>query len=263
MGLGDEIMALGEADALYEQTGQPVSIVNELGSPRFSPIWINSPSISPTAAVKLNNSAGNRPYIKHWKHRQAVFNVNYRPRAGKICLTEQEKAFYRPEKPYIVVAPSVKKNASANKNWGESRWEKTLTLLQEGLKEPIHVVQLLADQRETPIKGAMGIPTPDVRLAAAVISGAKLVLCNEGGNHHMAASFGVPAVVIFGSFIPPEVTGYKIHANICVETEHGYCGKFDPCHICQKSLSKITPELVASLAIGFLGGTHGSGVYRV
>jgi hypothetical protein len=32
---------------------------------------------------------------------------------------------------------------------------------------------------------------------------------SEGGMHHAAAAVGVPAVVLFGGFIPPEIMGYK------------------------------------------------------
>ena len=41
-----------------------------------------------------------------------------------------------------------------------------------------------------------------------------LFLGHEGGFAHAAAALSKPAVVIYGGWIPPEVTGYEFHENI-------------------------------------------------
>lgn len=240
MGLGDEIMALGRAEALFEKIGHPVSICNELGQAREHDAWRGNTAWSKTSHVKIYDGAGCRPYIRNWKHRQAVFNLDYKARAGKIWLTEEEKAFCKIEGDFMVIAPFVKKTASVNKEWPSKKYEQVIKNL------PIQVYQLMESDTQQPLEGAIALYTPTFRHAAAVIAKAKLVLCNEGGTHHMAASMRTKAVVIFGAFTPPSVTGYDFHENIAVETPEGYCGKYDYCQHCFEAMRQITPELVRS-----------------
>lgn len=237
MGLGDEIMALGRAETIFEQTQRPVAICSDIQRPRFHDCWVGNPAWNPQSSVKILDGNGCRPYTKYWLHRKAVFNLDYRARAGKIYLRPEDFKLVPDCGEYAVISPHVKRDGSPNKDWGAERWEKVIENF------PIPVYQCLFD-KTSPIKGAIGIRTPNYRQAAAIISKSRMVMTNEGGAHHMAASFGVPAVVIFGSFIPPSVTGYDFHENIAVETEHGFCGNFDRCEDCQKALTSITPELV-------------------
>lgn len=238
MGVGDEIMALGRAEKIFQETGKPVAICNELNQPRDHGAWTGNSAVDKNSSQKIIDGAGCRPYIKHWKHRQAVFNLDYRPRAGKIMLNDEEKSFNKLNGDYCVVSPHVKKTASVNKNWGAHNFEQVIKNL------PMPVYQLLENNGQHIIDGAIPLYTLNFRLAASIISGAKFVLCNEGGAHHMAASMNIPAVVIFGSFTPPEVTGYNFHENISVETEEGYCGKYDACPHCQSAMKQITPDIV-------------------
>lgn len=245
MGLGDEIMALGRAERLFEETGKPVAICNAGGYPRTHDAWLGNPAVDEKSDQRIDDGANVRPYIKEWHGRRIIFNMDYRPRAGRIWLNMSERKFARdlglPEK-FAIVAPFLKDSASVNKDWGVENWEAVI----DGF--PLPVYQLLPT-RDTPvIKGAQGIYTPSWRQAAAVIAKARLVLCNEGGTHHMAASFRVPAVVVFGAFVPPQVTGYDFHRNISVETPEGYCGNFDTCKHCKKALASITVDMVKSAA---------------
>lgn len=245
MGLGDEILALGRAEQIFKETGRPVSICNDIGSPRSHDAWLGNPAWSLKSSVKIIDGAGCRPYICNWRHNRITFNLDHRPNAGRIWLTEKEMDFNQIKGDYAVVAPDGKAEASPNKNWGAARWEKVIKDF------PIPVYQCI-QRNETPIKGAIGIRTKHFRLAASIISKAKLVMCNEGGSHHMAASFRVPAVVIFGSFIPPSVTGYPFHKNVYRETEHGFCGDWSPCKQCLDALESITPEEVRGYCMEFL-----------
>lgn len=244
MGIGDEIMALGLCERASEQTGNPVSIVGMYGNPRDFDIWHGNPHWNYNAQQKITDGGGSRNYIEGWKGRQAIYNLNYRARAGRIHLDKSHRNFANEycNKPFAVISPRIKKGASPNKDWGENKWA-------EVIKEfSIKVYQLSPDKNEKPIDGAELIVTPSVKHACAIISRAALVLCNEGGTHHMAASMRVPAVVVFGSFVPPTVTGYEFHHNLAVQTDHGYCGKWDVCKTCQESLKIITPEMVKEKA---------------
>lgn len=243
MGLGDEIMALGRAEREFERTGKPVSIVTMTESPREHIAWQNNPAWSKTSPKRIIDGGGARPYIQYWKGKQAIFNLEYRARAGEIILDYDDFISCTLEPPYAIVAPFLKKGASPNKNWGQHRWEETIKDF------PIPVYQLLPPDEHKVIEGAKAYRTNTIKEACAAISNAAIVICSEGGTHHMAASMRVPAVVVFGSFVPPQVTGYDFHCNISVETEHGYCGNWNPCEICKQSMKQIKPETVREHAI--------------
>jgi hypothetical protein len=83
--------------------------------------------------------------------------------------------------------------------------------------------------------------------AAAVIARAQAVVVPEGGLHHTAAVFGTPAVVIYGGFISPEVTGYAGQTAMYAKSdEHPLgCGWRVPCTHCQQAMASIVPETVA------------------
>jgi len=257
MGLGDEIMALGRAEALFEKTGQPVAITRLGGYARAHDAWLGNPAWNPffedgqvvTGGNQIVDGAAQRPYIDHWMMgRRIKFNMAYRPRAGRIHLTDGEREFADGMGDYFVVAPFGKSGGSPNKEWSRDRWEAVIGGL------PLPVYQVMPDNRQPVIAGARALVTPTFRHAAAVIERAKLVMCNEGGTHHMAASMRTPAVVIFGAFVPPCVTGYDFHHNLSVETEHGFCGNFDYCQHCQDALETITPDVVKSIVNEYLVG---------
>jgi hypothetical protein len=65
--------------------------------------------------------------------------------------------------------------------------------------------------------------------------------------HHAAAALGVPAVVIFGGFISPAVTGYAAHANIFTGDDLG-CGNINPCPHCRAAMERISVDQVYGAA---------------
>jgi hypothetical protein len=72
---------------------------------------------------------------------------------------------------------------------------------------------------------------------------------HEGGLHHAAAAVRLPAVVIFGGFITPAVTGYAEQVNLTAPglgVAHPLgCGRRVDCPHCADAIAQITPELVA------------------
>jgi len=243
MGLGDEIMALGRAERLYEQTGRPVSILTMTEAPREHDAWRGNPAWVHQGGKRLIDGGGARPYITAWHGRRAIFNLEYRARAGRVYLTDEERAACTLKPPYAIVSPELKKEASPNKDWGKKNWEAVIRDF------PCPVYQLLPDSKTKPIAGAIPYNTPTFRAALAAIERAALVMAAEGGTHHMAASMRVPAVVVFGAFVPPSVTGYDFHYNIAVETDEGYCGRWEPCGHCRAAMESIKPESVREKAI--------------
>lgn len=229
-------MALGRAEREYYATSKPVLICNGQGKAREHEAWAGSPCVGHGGGRIIDSSGGHRPYIKQFVNYKSIFNIDHVARAGRVYFDESYLPQRRLEKPYIVVSPHIKANASPNKSWGFERWQRVV----DGLD--CRVYQLLADPSERVLEGVEAIKTPSFKHAIAIIAGAACVICNEGGSHHMAASYGVPAVVVFGGFTPVSVTGYEFHHNI--GTDLGYCGSWKRCDHCQQAMKMITCEEV-------------------
>lgn len=261
MGIGDEIMCLGRLERLYEETGKPHSVVCATGIKRDHPAWHGNPAYDKNSPKSIKDGGGYRPYIRGWQGSRIIFEENHRPRAGKIFLTESEKSSFseitdRFKDGFVVIAPHLKDAASPNKSWGFDNFQEVAAEIR------LPIIQLIEDSQQKIIENSMPLNTKTFREAAGVISRARLVICNEGGTHHMAASMGVPAVVVLGSFIPPEITGYDAHANVTVSGAT-YCGDWSPCQDCRKAMEKIKPRDIMGIAERFLGGENAAGVYRI
>jgi ADP-heptose:LPS heptosyltransferase len=142
-----------------------------------------------------------------------------------------------------VIEPTIKSRASPNKQWGADRWAAFVALAR---RRGVDLVQL-GDQPPT-LEGVRWISTPSFRAGAAVLARAIAYVGHEGGLHHAAAAVGVPAVVIFGGFISPACTGYRMHTNLFTggTADHPLgCGMRMPCQHCETAMSEITPESVA------------------
>jgi len=155
MGLGDEIMALGRAEREYETHGRPVAITSLIGCKRDQLIWHGNPAWNPGSGKKIIDYNGYRPYIDHWHRRDAIYNLDHRPRAGFIHFEDRYHLTCKLETPYAIIEPGIKRAASPNKNYGRERWA-------EVIKDfPIPVYQLIQDQREKVVQGAIRHVTGD------------------------------------------------------------------------------------------------------
>jgi ADP-heptose:LPS heptosyltransferase len=100
------------------------------------------------------------------------------------------------------------------------------------------------------IPGARQLKTPSFRHAMAALSRAALYIGPEGGLHHASGAVGIPAVVIFGGFIPPAVTGYATHTNLTGGAEA--CGSLHACEHCREAMNAISVPDVMDAANGYL-----------
>jgi len=245
MGWGDELMAAGEAMSL----GGVVAIKDKSGNHRWFEAWENNPYIAMPGErydKVLVNAPGARPYAKsvnggawEWKA--------YRPKPAKIFFTEDELndvGFI--ENNFIVVEPHLKdKQESVNRNWGWDNFARVTSEVEADW------VQLGATKPKM-LPNARWIPTESPRVAAAVMTKAKAALLPEGGLHHTAAALNLKAVVLFGGFIAPQVTGYTMHKNIYIGSGLG-CGKRIKCQHCADCWSKIDPNRIIKIMRGING----------
>ena len=237
MGLGDWLMASGDAKEANERTGKKVKLGNGVTMFLDNQIFANNPrmaSNSDTDVVWVKNYQGHRPYLKGTKDGRLLFNDDYKPRVGEVYFNQlEQKSIKKIDKDYIVVEPNVKRVYAHTVNKAWHGWE-------ELFKHDLPWLQLgdVTVERYTKWK-----ETNTFREALQVLSKAKLFIGTDGGLHHAAAALGIPSVVIWTGFTSPRHLGYDTHRNIHDGSEP--CGTYDS--VCQHCLLKskaITVEQV-------------------
>lgn len=239
MGFGDELMATGQARLMQARDPRPVAVRGKDGRARWHPIFDGNPRLSRTGAGDvqwLNNWPGYRPYIERFDATRFVFREWECPR-GELYLSAAEKAVGERYPGRLIIQPLVKMpTASLNKDWGFSRWQRVVDA------RPDLPWTQLGPTGTRLLRGASLIATPDFRSAAAILARSRGYVGVEGGMHHAAAAFRLPAVVVFGGFVSPAQTGYPDHRNLYAGGQP--CGMRKPCAHCRKAMAAITPEMV-------------------
>jgi len=236
-------MSIGEAKRIYKRTGQPVLITDPHGRPVRSELFSGVPYLLQRPErmryQRLVNSSGHRPYIKA-KHADRWVWRPYKPEPADIIFTPAELAFAEPYRGSIMLEPSVKDIGHKNKDWGLLYWLKLANAMHSDRLGP--VIQCVKEPTIRGLPHAKIVTTKGFRLTAAVLSVCKAYVGPEGGLHHAAAAVGVPAVVIYGGFISPNITGYAQHRNLFTGGEP--CGMRTDCPHCRKAMLDITPSMV-------------------
>lgn len=244
MGIGDEILVTGQVRVMQERDPRKVRIVYE--KPRWHSVWDHNPRIAQRGEQgdfqELRPREGyRRPYIRAKNERQWTWQRwgrewGGRAPRGELYFTDEERAFCEQHAGLIIIEPTIKPGASPNKQW--NGWRELVHLLPDA----VHM-----GQNQHVNVGARFLHTETIRLAAAVIARARLVITHEGALHHIAAAVGTPAIVIYGGYISPEVTGYE--GQVAFFTGEGLgCGMRVPCNHCAKCMSRIEPAMVAEEA---------------
>lgn len=208
---------------------------------RHNPNVAKPGSESKSDLIWVDYYKGHRKYNSLDPRREKwIWNYEFKASPGEFFFCLDEIAFYQTAgKQYIFVEPNVPwhKSVAPNKDWGLVNYQAVVDLL---LRDGHEVVQTRYGREK--LKGVRFVTTPTFRHAVAIISQAKAVLTPEGGMHHAAAAVGVPAVVLFGGFIPPAVTGYDAHTNLTGGVDA--CGSILPCLHCRDAMKRISVEEV-------------------
>lgn len=174
-----------------------------------------------------------------------VWNLDFHAQPGEMFFTAREsRDAQRFGKGFVLIEPNVErwKSCAANKDWGRDNYQSVASRL---LAAGYEVAQFRYDE-SPPLAGVRQLATLNIRDALAVLGKASLYIGPEGGMHHGAAAAGIPAVVIFGGFIPPSVTGYQTHTNLTGGAEA--CGSLKPCSHCQDAMRAISVDEVCAAA---------------
>lgn len=251
--MGDEILAAGQAQRLFDQTGLKVAILDRRNHVRWHELWKGNPAIATPEEIEaglspfeqIHNGEGCRPYIQYpFTAQRGMKFTDWRARdhVGRIYLTADEVArgqWLREEiGPFYILKPDVKPATTPNKSWGLDKFAAVVKQLPE--------VQFVRTHGSdcAPFPGIRNIHTKHFRDACGFLAASDGYVGTEGGYHHAAAALGKPGVVIFGGFISPKTTGYDTHVNLCDKGPGSPCGRWRPCGHCRAAMDGITVDQV-------------------
>lgn len=256
MGLGDNLMATGMARGAKAR-GKRIAFGDGrkiIWDHHSEQIFRGNPNIAPPGSEGASDlewirfHRGNRLYNRQGNGRW-IWNKGFKARPGEVFFTGEELAWAnRFGHDFVVIEPNVPqfKTVAPNKQWPVERYrELAMRLASDGLR----VAQFVHGPGAV-LAGSQQIKTPTFRHALAVLARAALYIGPEGGLHHGAAAVGVPAVVLFGGFISPKVTGYDTHTNIFTGGEA--CGMLSPCDHCREAMNAISVQRVYDAARQYL-----------
>lgn len=244
MGWGDEVMVTGQVRELQRVDPRRVRIIYERD--RWHEAWNGNPRIArPGEAgdfqVLYARINGLRPYMQQKRAQQWIWQP-WGPPRGELYLTESERGYGARFAGRVVIECGLKAGASPNKQWPVRRWQKLANHLRaSGLR-----VAQLGPSDANVLQGVEWIRTQNMREAAAVLRHSLAAVVPEGGLHHVAAAVGCPAVVIFGGYIAPAVTGYAFQKNIftgSAEFPLG-CGRRSSCEHCRLAMEAVSTSVV-------------------
>ena len=219
VGLGDQLLASGQAKLLHQKTGLKVQI----GSPKTGAIWMPLYDDVPYLGdeIWLTDYPGCRGYIKRierGKYERVIFDHNYRAEPATVVIDPIDTD-------YIIIEPETK--GPPAKKWH----------YYQQVVDAFPKWKFLQFNQKT-LNGVDTIKTT-VKQAAAYMKGARAYIGTEGFLHHLAAAVGTPAVVLIGAYSLPEIIGYSNHINLCIDDpdELGHRSKFG-------AMERIKPEKV-------------------
>jgi hypothetical protein len=254
LGWGDELMVTGQVRELQAKDARRVRIIYERDE-RWHEAWDNNPRIArPGERGDFQEfrprDNWRRPYIAYKTPAQWTWKP-WSPPRGELYFTPEERAFGERFSDRVIIEPSIKLGASPNKDWGRKRW---LELTRIAALNGIRLTQLSPIDKYC-LPGVEWICTQSMRLAAAILARARLAVVHEGAMHHACAALGTPAIVIYGGYIGPDVTGYEGQRAFFVKTP-GWplgCGMWVPCKHCAEAMQSITPQMVLDAMVTQLG----------
>lgn len=253
MGIGDEMMMAGEARRAAAGTARKYRILDRNGEHFWHSVFDGNPNIARPGHPydgTLGFINGHRPYIEGETKERRTFR-EYTPTPAPLKLGPQALAFAKRAAGAVVFNPSIKRKASPNKDWGWARWR---DLVQISRTE-IRWIQL-GEAGVPAVRGAEFIHTPGFHDAVGLLSGARAAVLHEGALHHAAAAVGTPAVVIYGGYIGPRVTGYPGQKALFMDTPEWPlgCGMRVPCEHCKTAMESFTPSRVLAALRELLAG---------
>ena len=284
MGLGDDLMITNFVEQEKKKHPNKQIVIGNLEEKIIydSLIYLNNPNITPIDKVDrekpihfINYHTRNRPYIDYQKsnNNNWQWNMNFSPIPGKLYFSEDEKIKAKTilnaakdhwnknystkfqgviffESTSTKTDESFYYNKMKNKDWGQSNWKELILRLKEN-----YLVVQSKHENSNRYEGAYYSSINfDFRTACAIMNMCDLFVGPEGGFGHAAAALGKRAVLYFGGWIHPKVTGYHAHENIYFDHPKSPCGAVGHiCSHCEEARKSITIDDVYRKVISILG----------
>lgn len=257
MGVGDEIMATAQARRLQALDPRPVAVrAKDRINARWHVIWDGNPRLIKPEQLAgcevqwLDNCSGRRPYIDYANttREKWCWRADEPREPGEIYLSGAERQAFAHLRDCVLIEPNLKPGAPLTKQWGWDRWQELVLARRD-----VPWIQI-GETRQKVLQGVGFVTTRTVREAAAVVANVRSAVLPEGGLHHAAAALGTPAVVVFGGYIAPAVTGYATQVSLFMESDEYPlgCGWRRPCRHCDAAMASITVERVVHELDGLL-----------
>ena len=155
--------------------------------------------------------------------------------------------------PFVVVHPFSGFFAARSKQWDFRHWKRFLELIPPeietvrfgGVDDPATPTERV-NHREM-----VGL---DLRVVAALLQMADAFVGQESGLAHLATALGVPSVVLFTGFVPPDVFGYEQNVNLAPDLPYAPCWQKDGCPPCKAEICTraVKPETVCDRMLELL-----------
>ncbi len=260
MGIGDKLLASGISKGAWANRGKRIAFGDGsriIWDQNSAPIFRNNPNVAKPGEehkpwiewVKFYK--GYRIYNSQDMQKNCwVWNYDFKAQPGEIYLDHDELSWAgNYGKRFVIIEPNIEtwKGCAPNKQWPFERYQEIATKLH---KSGYPVVQLIYNRSCLKLNDVTEVFSPTFRHAMAIMSKARLYIGAEGGLHHAAAAVHRPAVVLFGGFVPPEVTGYDSHINLTGGAKA--CGSLFPCDHCKEAMLAISVDEVMSSALEYL-----------
>lgn len=254
MGLGDQLMGTGLARGAQAR-GKKIAFGDGkriIWDKNSEVMFRGNPNIAKPGAERDQNVEwipfykGHRIYNRQDRDRW-IWNYEFHAIPGEVFFDRNEqKNARRYGENFILIEPEVPriKSCAPNKDWGRANYQRLADRLR---KEGFRVAQFRPEGGASPLAGVDVFRTLSFRDALAIQRHASIYIGPEGGLHHGAAAVGTAAVVLFGGFIPPQVTGYAEHTNLTGGAEA--CGSLRTCRHCQAAMRAISVEEVFEAAM--------------
>lgn len=289
MGYGDKLMAIGDAWAMFQRdpTKRKVAIGDgqKIDKTDLDLTWGLDHFLATQEEVDAGypvtwvySYPGHRPYIAYDAIRTAlirqgvriiktrkmanklgrfIWDSSYRPTPAPIVLKPEEQAItdaWAAKGPFIIMEGFVKARAPVNKQWPIDNFRD----VARKLKRDFPVYQIGAGATPSLLPNLPQIRPESFRQSMAYLKAAALYIGPEGGLHHASRAVNTRAVVIYGGYVSPLVTGYNdLHVNLMGDSGGVACGSKTPCDHCTRALNSITADEVVVHARRLMEKTNG------
>jgi ADP-heptose:LPS heptosyltransferase len=255
LGWGDEVVAAGQAQRLYDaDPSTRVAVVGGDGRPRWHAMFGGNPIIATPEEVAAGervrtvvNGPNARPYIVYpfTKDTGWTFNKDFhcRDHIARIYLTPEERGRGEQARKqygrYVLIEPYTKHE---NFTWPMDRW----CALVKACPELTFVQHIHADSRPCLVPGAH-YEQATFREACGLVAEADLYVRSESGLCHAAAALGTKQITMFGGCMDADVMGgYPGQTVLVDQSQETPCGRWHACEHCKSAMERLTVDEVSS-----------------